>query len=294
MDYGISFIGGKFPMKETVEKANLSERLGFDYVWVGESPTFALPFELMAAIAENTEKITIGVGIISPLLYNDIHIIKAFQTLKEVYGNRFIIGLGPGDLHHLESVGLEQKNFLRRIRECIKSLKEHKATGDMPVFVGAAGPKMIELASSESDGVLLNYVHPNFIKWSLERFKKKVYTVAYGASLVCPDVENRKRLIMAAATVAISIREEIQETFGMKETIDQIKKIFKEGRFEDIWKHEVFLAEKFALCAPVDKLKEKIEEIEKRGVDQIIFSYPASHDETSIEKLSKNIARIEY
>ncbi|MFX0161940.1 MAG: LLM class flavin-dependent oxidoreductase [Candidatus Hodarchaeota archaeon] len=289
MDYGISFIGGKFPMKETVEKANLSERLGFDYIWVGESPTFAIPFELIAAIAENTEKITIGLGIISPLLYNDIHTIKAFQTLKEVYGNRFIIGIGPGDRHHLESVGLEQKNFLKRIRECIKNLKEHKATRDMPVFVGAAGPKMIELASSEADGILLNYVHPSFIEWSLKRFKKKVYTVAYGPSLVCPDPENRKRLIMAAATVAISIREEIQETFGMKETIDEIKKIFEEGRFEDIWEYEVFLAEKFALCTAVDKLKEKIKEFGKIGVDQIIFSYPSSHDKTSIEKLSKTL-----
>lgn len=287
MEYGISFIGGKFPMKETIEKASLSERVGFNYIWVGESPTFALPFELIAAIAENTEKITIGLGIISPLLYNDIHIIKAFQTLKEIHGNRFIIGLGPGDRHHLESVGLEQKNFLKRIRECIKSLKEHKATKDMPVFVGAAGPKMIKLASSESDGVLLNYVYPTFIKWSLKLFKDKNYTVAYGPSLVCPDTKNRKRLLMAAATVAISIREEIQEKFGMKETIDKIEKIFEEGNFEEIWKYEVFLAEKFALCSPLSKLKQRIKELEELGVDQIIFSYPSSHNKTSIEKLSK-------
>ena len=288
MDYGISFIGGKFPMKETVENANFSERLGFDYIWVGESPAFALPFELMAAIAENTKKIKIGLGIISPLLYNDLHIIKAFQTLKEVYGNRFIIGLGPGDRHHLNSVGIEQKNFLKRIRDCIKSLREHKATRGMLIFVGAAGPKMIEIASSKADGVLLNYVHPSFIKWSLERFKKKVYTVAYGPSLTEPDMKNRRGLIMAAATVAISIREEIQEIFGMKETIDEIKKMFEEGRFEEIWKYEAFLAEKFALSVPINKLKERIKEIEKLGVDQIIFSYPASHDKTSIERLSKN------
>lgn len=94
---------------------------------------------------------------------------------------------------------------------------------------------------------------------------------------------------MAAATVAISIREEIQETFEMKETIDEIKKMFEEGRFEEIWKHEVFLAEKFALCAALGKLKEKINELEKIGVDQVIFSYPASHDKTSIEKLSKTL-----
>ncbi|MEM2991619.1 MAG: LLM class flavin-dependent oxidoreductase, partial [Halobacteria archaeon] len=67
MEYGINF-NGDLPIDHIIEGARIAEQIGFKYIWVGEANEYIHPFPVLAAICENTTKIQIGSGIISPQL----------------------------------------------------------------------------------------------------------------------------------------------------------------------------------------------------------------------------------
>lgn len=113
MEYGINF-NGDLPFDHIIEGARIAEQIGFKYIWVGEANEYIHPFPVLAAICENTTKIQIGSGIISPQLNLCRHILKAFETLHEAYGPRFIIGLAPGDFIALQSLGVEIKRPIEK------------------------------------------------------------------------------------------------------------------------------------------------------------------------------------
>ena len=52
--------------KEYVAAAKLAEELGFGTFWVPEDPVFPGAFATAAAIATNTRKIKIGIGVLNP------------------------------------------------------------------------------------------------------------------------------------------------------------------------------------------------------------------------------------
>ncbi|GCC10291.1 methylenetetrahydromethanopterin reductase [archaeon] len=273
MDFGINF-NGDFEIEKAGRRAAEAEKLGFSHIWVGESRALIHPFPILAVLTSATYKVTMGTGIISALGNRCFHINKAFLTLKEIYGERFIAGIAPGDVHGLRVECIATKPVMKRLEYCISKIK-----GTVPVYIGASGPKLIELASVKAEGIILNYINPEYLKWALKHRKKRVYTVAIAPALLLPDSKNESELLYAAGVVAAGANQNFLEEHGIYEEAFEVRKKVIRNNFEALKEHKDFLLENFTLSGTYEEVFKKIKEIEKLGIDQIILSSPFNKSE---------------
>lgn len=164
------------PVSETVAVAALAEQLGYRCMWIPDQGFCRDPFVLASAAAAATSELEIGIGITTPLTRHPAHIARAAATVDEVSGHRLRLGLGSGNVAHVvRPMGLPAKNTVDRVRTGLQQVRtllsgeavrfadepesevrlEFQPDRVMPIYVGARGPKMLEMAGAESDGVLI-------------------------------------------------------------------------------------------------------------------------------------------
>ncbi|WP_210439235.1 LLM class flavin-dependent oxidoreductase [Nocardioides xinjiangensis] len=95
-------------IREVVAEAALADRVGVDYVGLGEHhrPDYAIsaPDVVLAAIAGQTERIRLGTGVTVLSSDDPIRVYQRFATLDAVSGGRAEVQLGRGSF--VESFGL--------------------------------------------------------------------------------------------------------------------------------------------------------------------------------------------
>jgi len=157
--------------------ATNAESLGFASIWVGESllarPRFE-PLTLLAAVAARTSRITIGTAVLLPALHQAVPLAQATATLDRISHGRLVLGVGaaaplPATAAELATVGVRMEDRARRVLDHVarcKALwtgqdaqgidllpKPHQPKGPS-VWLGAAGPKMLERTGQSFDGWL--------------------------------------------------------------------------------------------------------------------------------------------
>ena len=172
------------PLREGMEYARYAEERGFDAVWQAESRLVREATVPMAAYAAVTSRIKVGSGII-PIWTRNVGLLAAtFSTLDELAPGRVMLGLGAWWEPLATKVGVDRRKPLRAMRETVEAtrllLAMERVTyqgefvhlddveidivhGDrspkqVPIYVGATGMQMMELAGEIADGVLLNYM----------------------------------------------------------------------------------------------------------------------------------------
>ena len=286
MDVGINFNGDQ-SFAEIAESAKQAEQLGYSNIWVGESMDFKHPFPVIAAAADVTRKITVGSGIISYFFNNRFHIVKAFETLVEAYGNRFAIALAPGDLNSLKIAGIDASKPLKKLEQTIVELRASEVLADTPIYVGASGPRMIELGSRLADGVLLNYVHPEYVEWALEHIALETYVGVYAPALLTPDPVNERSALIAASYVAAGANKAFQEEFGLIDFVDEIREILRDKRFSELGKHRDFLTSQFLISGVEKTIHGRMNEFKKMGIDQVILGSPFCYNIKSVKVIGR-------
>lgn len=150
--------------------AVLAEELGFDQIWVSNDLFWRSAPVLLAAAARATSRIQLGAGVFNPVSMHVSEIAMASATLHEVSEGRFRLGLGAGADEFLEWAGMAPEPPLARTRRALRELRALLAGGvpegwrreaylrtgaaPVPIYVGAMGPKMLELAGEQADGAL--------------------------------------------------------------------------------------------------------------------------------------------
>ncbi|ABL81143.1 MULTISPECIES: LLM class flavin-dependent oxidoreductase [unclassified Nocardioides] len=172
------------PLREGMEYARYAEERGFDAVWQAESRLVREATVPMAAYAAVTSRIKVGSGIV-PIWTRNVGLLAAtFATLDELAPGRVILGLGAWWEPLATKVGVDRRKPLRAMRETVEATRRLLAMervtydgefvhlddveidivhGDrspkqVPIYVGATGMQMMELAGEIADGVLLNYM----------------------------------------------------------------------------------------------------------------------------------------
>ena len=172
------------PLREGMEYARYAEERGFDAVWQAESRLVREATVPMAAYAAVTSRIKVGSGII-PIWTRNVGLLAAtFSTLDELAPGRVMLGLGAWWEPLATKVGVDRRKPLRAMRETVEAtrllLAMERVTyqgefvhlddveidivhGDrspkqVPIYIGATGMQMMELAGEIADGVLLNYM----------------------------------------------------------------------------------------------------------------------------------------
>lgn len=287
LDFGINF-NGDVSINKIKEGVRASENAGFSHIWVGENAGFLHSFPIMVACLEYTEKIKVGSGIISARRNRPFHIKKHFKTLEEAYGPRVIAGLAPGDKNSLLFDCMDTRDILKTMKNAVEGLK--KSSPEIPVFIGASGPKLLKLASKVADGVLLNYVHPDYVEWALKYLKKDIYKAVYGPALLSPKKEFEEELRASSAIVIAGSNSEFLREMELLDLTLDIQRIVENRRWGDLKIHSEVLLERFTIFGNLKDITKRIEAYQNLGIDQVIFGSPFWKSTQGIKKMREIIS----
>ena len=135
-----------------VQVARTAEQTGYEALFVPEIAGREA-FSTLAALAPLTETMRLGSGVVPITSRQARTTAMAAATVQELSGGRFILGLGAGFERSLDAV--------RAYVHDVRSTELAFDAGDRPpIWLAALGDRMIELAGSTADGVLLNWCTP--------------------------------------------------------------------------------------------------------------------------------------
>ncbi|HUZ87645.1 MAG TPA: LLM class flavin-dependent oxidoreductase [Candidatus Baltobacterales bacterium] len=169
MKFSVRF-NNDLPADRFMHMAALAEEAGFDQIWVSNDLFWHSAPVLVAEAARVTSRITLGVGVFNPVSMHPVEIAMVASSLHEVSSGRFCLGLGAGADQFLEWAGLTAGSPVSRTERAIKELRAlfggHAPEGwrpegrlrtspvFIPIYVGAMGPRMLQLAGRHADGAL--------------------------------------------------------------------------------------------------------------------------------------------
>ncbi|MEW2508075.1 LLM class flavin-dependent oxidoreductase [Amycolatopsis sp. NPDC047767] len=169
--------------QDNVTLAVEAEKLGLDICWISEAWGSDAPSPL-GYLAARTNRMTLGSGTIQLATRTPTLIATTAMTLAELSGGRFVLGLGSSGPQVVEGMhGVPFDWPLRRMRETIDIVRQVFAGGkikyggevftvpraggegvpmrtslpanpDIPIYIAALMPKMLELAGEIADGWL--------------------------------------------------------------------------------------------------------------------------------------------
>jgi 5,10-methylenetetrahydromethanopterin reductase len=160
-----------------VSLAQAAEAAGFDQFWVSNDLFLRSGPLLLLEAARATERLEVGSGILNPYTIHPAEMAMLAATMDELTGNRFNLGLAAGAGEFLKWVGIEQEAPLAAVRETVDAVRAllrgerverdgrflhwHReaylrfaAPRVTPIYVGAMGPRMLELCGESADGAL--------------------------------------------------------------------------------------------------------------------------------------------
>lgn len=214
------YLQDKHPIREAIDIVRQAESAGFDTVWQAESRLAREATVPMAAYLTVTERIRVGSGVLNNWTRNPAALACAFSTLDDLAPGRVILGIGSWYDALARKVGVNRTKPVTAMRETVQAVRallndervtldgefvqlmdaeldyihQPRRPKDVPIYIGATGPRMMELAGEIADGVLLNYlVPPEYNAKALARLKVGAATV--GRS---PDEIDRPQLIACA------------------------------------------------------------------------------------------------
>lgn len=193
------YLQDKHPIREGMEYVRHAEARGFEAVWQAESRLVREATVPMAAFAAVTSRIRIGSGVVNTWTRNVGLLAATFSTLDDLAPGRIMLGIGAWWEPLASKVGVERRKPLQAMREMVgvtrRLLAMERVTfrgefvdvrdieldivhGDrspkeVPIYIGATGMRMMELAGEIGDGALLNYlVSPAYNRKAVEALQR--------------------------------------------------------------------------------------------------------------------------
>ena len=223
------YLQDKHPIRDGIGYVRYAEERGFEAVWQAESRLVREATVPMAAFAATTDRIKVGSGVVNSWTRNVGLLAATFVTLDDLAPGRVMLGIGAWWEPLASKVGVHRRKPLTAMREMVEAVRRLMAMervtfhgefvdvedieidivhGDrsprnVPIYVGATGMKMMELAGEIGDGVLLNYlVGPRYNATALEhlaagaaRSGRSVEDVDRPQLVVCSLDEDRNRAL---------------------------------------------------------------------------------------------------
>src|SRR4051812_7337053 len=300
--------------------AQEAERLGFDSVWTAEA-WGSDAFTPAAWIGAQTERIRLCTGIVQMSARTPSSTAMSALTLDHLSNGRFSLGLGVSGPQVVEGwYGQPFAKPLGRTREYIdivrqvlrreepvqlagehyrlpydgpgswglgKPLKSivHPLRADVPIFLGAEGPKNVALAAEIADGWLPLYYspfRPEVYSESLRDAKPgfEVCVTVMGCAIT-DDVEAGLMPTKAALAFYIggmgakdrNFHMELMSRMGFESQAQQIQELFFEGkRDEAIPLVPTEFADEISLVGSKERIRDRLQAWDASPVTTIIIS----------------------
>src|SRR5579864_7606507 len=173
-------------LEESVARARLVEKYGYESLWTIQLPNARDASLVLAAYAAATQRVKFGTGVLPIYTRHPTATVQMAATLDELSGGRFILGLGVSHRVTVEGMwGLQLVSPVEAMREYLTIVRSSVRDGacsfegkyfpaqwsylgprreDMPILISALNPRMLELAGELADGVVLYMCAPRFIE----------------------------------------------------------------------------------------------------------------------------------
>ena len=185
------YLQDKHPIDYEIEMAIYAEEKGFSEIWQADTRLARDCVVLMSALLARTSRLRIGSGVLPIWTRNPAVIASTWSTMWELGGtidgqSRVMCGIGAWWEPIASRVGADRRRPLAAMREHIEAIRAlftmeevsyhgefvhldrvrldvaYGVDGprDIPLYIGATGPKMMEMTGEICDGAVLNYVVP--------------------------------------------------------------------------------------------------------------------------------------
>ncbi len=252
------------PIDEIIAFAKAIDRYDFHTIWMAENYPWWRKHSMearsataqSAIIARETERVTIGWGIITPYSRHPIEIAMEARVMQEVAPDRFIVGLGASKIfmrhigegeHGRKSLPgtaiRESTEIVRAVLEggevnytgkvfsaYLPALKDDTDTprGAVPIYVAGTGPKMQKIAGEVGDALLTASIStPAFMGYSRANLDEGARTAGrdpekleLGATCISSIARDREEgLDGAREFAAMYLANKVQNIRGAADTL---------------------------------------------------------------------------
>jgi len=316
------------PLPNFIELAQEAENLGFDSVWTAEAYGSDC-FTPLAAIAAHTSKIRLCTGVMQLSGRTPVNAAMTAMTLDHISKGRLCLGVGVSGPQVVEGwYGQPFNKPLERTREWLdifrmvlareqpveyhgnqyqlpcpggmglgKPLKSitHPFRKHIPVFLGAEGPKNVQLAAERFDGWLPIFVSPyrmDIFDDSLAAAKdKKDFEISATVNIYVDDnVQNALLPVKYMLALYLGGMGAKQENFhknlmgrmGFGDAAQEVQDIFfAKGQDEAVKAVPDALADEISLCGPIDRIRERLQDWKKSSVTTLMMGVSAYGEEVT-------------
>ena len=313
---GIGFCAQPYTIGEILSAAKSAEQSGFESFWITEDIwTGRDAFSILSAVALSTEQIQVGTAVIGLYTRHPLIVAQTFNALSEVAPNRLNLGIGAGTTWKKHLTGqVNMTSPLSAMREAVLAIRGLLA-GDtiiwrgeeitftltrpcfedaipnighhVPIYIGAVGPRMTELAGEIGDGFLLE------MEARKDQIPERLGQITQGASLSNRKIDsidvakliiisvsingkiNRNALGYAAKHISNFDEATIQKLDLDPEQVRQVREAYQMGDCETAYRRlSPELASSIICCGNQDECLTYIEGITVVGVKlPIILSF---------------------
>jgi F420-dependent oxidoreductase-like protein len=304
---------GAGPPPDAVELAAEAERLGFDSVWTAESyGSDALT--PLAWWGSQTSRVRLGTSLCQLSARTPTAMAMAAQTMDHLSGGRFVLGLGVSGPQVVEGwYGQPFPKPLARTREYVdivrrvlarqapvtndgphyplpypggtglgKPLKSivHPLRADIPIILGAEGPKNVALAAEIADGWFPIFFSPRamksfeaslaegFARPAARRDATSFEVLAFAPTVIADDVDAAAdgfRPFMALYIGGMGAKEmnfhfDVFARMGYEEAATKIQALYLDGHKDDAAAAvPTAMIEDIALVGPKEKIRDDLD-----------------------------------
>jgi F420-dependent oxidoreductase-like protein len=322
---------GAGPPDGFVELAQEAERLGFDSVFTAEA-WGSDAFTPLAWIGAQTSRIKLGTAVVQLSARTPTATAMAALTLDHLSGGRLLLGLGVSGPQVVEGwYGQPFSKPLARTREYVdivrqvlrreapvsspgphyplpyqgpgawgmgKSLRPitHPLRADVPIYLGAEGPKNVALAAEIADGWLPLYYSPfrqEVYADSLRGIRPGFEIAQFIQVSISDDLEAGLAPVKAAIGFYIggmgsrkrNFHKELLGRMGFAAEAEKIQELFMEGkRGEAIALVPDAFADEISLVGPVERIRERLQAWKETPVTTLLL---ANRDVETLRRMAE-------
>jgi F420-dependent oxidoreductase-like protein len=321
---------GAFYPPVHIELAKEAERLGFDSVWCAESWGNDC-FTPLAWIGANTSRIRLGTAVAQLSARTPASCAMATLSLDHMSGGRMILGLGVSGPQVVEGwYGQPYAKPVTRTREYVNIVRQilareapvtsdgefyplpyngpgawgmgkplksitHPLRADVPIFIGAEGPKNVTQTAQIADGWLPLYYSP----YRSDVYADQLVDAKPGFEIAALALVNMNDNLQEAlypvkamlgfyvggmGAVKRNFHKELMARMGFADEAQEVQDLFMAGKKDQaIAAVPDQFADEISLSGPKDRIREKVKDWQDSPVTSLLIN----GDETLLREMAE-------
>ena len=297
---------GQLPPPNLIEATREAEQLGYDSVWTSEA-WGSDAFSPLAYLAGHTERIKLGTAVVQLAARTPTATAMHVLTLDHLSGGRAILGLGVSGPQVVEGwYGQPSNRPLARTREYVEIIRRalareepvefdgeffqhpyhgpgsvglgkplkpitHPLRREVPIYLGAEGPKNVAQTAEIADGWLPLYYSPHHQGVYADQLAgaSDDFEIAAMVQMNINDDLDAALLpvkmmvgfyIGGMGAKGQNYHTKLMERFGYVDEALHIQQLFMDGKREEaVAAVPDEFADAISLCGPIDRIRERLD-----------------------------------